>query len=28
LGKHVGIQILHNQLIQQWTFQDPYVSIV
>jgi len=22
IGKHVGIQILHNWLIQQWTFHD------
>jgi len=27
LGKHVGKHILHNWLIQQWTFQDPYVGI-
>ncbi len=27
MRKHVSMQILHNQLIKRWTFQDPYACI-
>ncbi len=27
MGNHVGMHILHNWLIWQWTFQNSYVNI-